>query len=162
MEIAEHAAWLDSQASDAISDEIQRSTGGRRREFESIELSRWSFGVCIKCGVERLRPRSRYCSERCRRARNEPGNRPPGGMAERKRREHALTVTARDAFRASLLSWYTYQDSAPIATLDELAASVARGLLEDVTLIGSAVRAGRVAPGDSWATVEDFKRSQDQ
>jgi hypothetical protein len=138
---------------DALSDALQRATGGRRRAFKSIELARWEAGLCIWCG-QTGRDTSRYCSDRCRVARNQSRSAKETAVPERARRTRALCVITRDTYRARLLSWYTLGDGTSSDTLD----SVARGLLSsmaaDLEAVRSASRLGVLSPSSTWDDVK--------
>lgn len=138
---------------DALSDALQRATGGRRRAFKSIELARWEAGLCIWCGQPGS-DTSRYCSERCRRARNNSSSAKDTAVPERARRTRALCVTTRDAFRAGLLSWYTLGDGLALHALDSVGRGLLVSLAEDLDAIQGAARIGALSPSSTWDDVK--------
>lgn len=124
-----------------MAEEIQRATGGRRREMLAEEVARYHLGLCIRC--ERPRPgRGRYCGEMCRRERNRPDK--PGQMTETEHRRRALRVKTREDVRVALLSWLTRAPGTWARAADADADAEALGFLADLRAdLDTLTRAGR-------------------
>lgn len=113
-----------------MTEEVQRATGGRRREMRAEEVARYHLGLCVWC--EAPRPgRGRYCGERCRRERNQPGT-GPGEEAEWDRRRRALRLRTRETVRKALLSWMTREPGAWSKGHDPEAEALLRDLETDL------------------------------
>ena len=130
-----------ARAPDALArmaEEVQRATGGRRRELLAEEVARYHLGLCIRC--EAPRPgRGRYCGEGCRRERNRP-DLGAGDVAEEDRRRRALRVKTRATVRTALLSWLTRAPGVWASGADLEADALLRDLRADLAAILAAGR----------------------